>query len=375
MRIPARVAALVTAGFLCVGAATTVVAQDGAAARVRERREQVLRRQEALRQRQDEARRARLAARQGPPATEPFTRTARIGRDGAFSLVNGSGRVTITGGAGDDVRIQATKRVWGATADGAKALLPEVEIEVTERTGAVDVRTVFPRPRALDAEVEFTITVPAGASVSVRTGSGDVTVTGVKGELRAEAVSGGIMASGVGQVRALRTLSGAVQLDNAESADLTVSTLSGPVTIRQLKARSADLRSVGGDLLMTDTDSDRVTAQSLTGRVEFTGRLARTGRYTLQSQSGDVRLTPLGPDGFEVEATAVNGTVRSDFPLTVDERRGAGRLGGRAERGVRAARGGGRGGGGARVLRGLSGAGGPLVTLRSLNGDISIARR
>ena len=65
----------------------------------------------------------------------------------------------------------------------------------------VDVRTAVPRRDPLDAEVDFTITVPSGASVSVRSGSGDVTVTGVRGELRVEAVSGGITATSVGQVR------------------------------------------------------------------------------------------------------------------------------------------------------------------------------
>jgi DUF4097 and DUF4098 domain-containing protein YvlB len=214
--------------------------------------------------------------------------------------------------------------------------------------------------------------------VSVRAGSGDVKVTGVKGELRVEAVGGTISATTVGQVRNLRALSGAVRLENAESNDLTVSTLGGPITIHQLRGRTADLRSVSGDITLTDSDTERVTAQSLNGRLEMTGRLARTGRYTLQSQSGDVRLTPATPD-FELEATAVNGTVRSDFPLTLSERRDSSvmaRQGPLAGRGVRGGRGGRGGrGDGVRVLRGLSGGGGPLVTLRSLTGDITIAHR
>jgi len=379
MKIPAHLAALLSAGLIALsvpaaGAATQPPQADGQptqqtpAERQRARREQLERRQEAVRQRQDEARRARLAARQGPMVAEPFTRTVKIGRDGTLSLVNLSGNVTITGGGGDEVRIQATRRVWDRTAEDAKALLPQIEIDVTEHAGGVDVRTAFPRPRALDAEVEFTVAVPAGASVSVRAGSGDVSVTGVRGELRAEAVGGAITASSVGQVRLLRTLSGPIRLESAESTDMTVSTLGGPVTIRQVKARAADLRSVGGDLTVTDSDSDRLNAQSLTGRIELTGHLARTGRYTLQSQSGDVQLTPLGTDGFEVEAVAVNGSVRSDFPLTVNERRDPSVVA-QTARGARGGR------GGARVLRGVSGSGGPLVTLRSVSGDISITRR
>jgi DUF4097 and DUF4098 domain-containing protein YvlB len=184
-------------------------------------------------------------------------------------------------------------------------------------------------------------------------------------------VGGSIKATSVGQVRLLRTLSGAVSLENADSSDITVSTLGGGVTIRQLKAQSADLRTVGGDLIISDSEAERVMAQSLNGRVELSGRLARTGRYSLQSQSGEIRLIPAGED-FELEAASVNGTVRSDYPITVDDRR---ELGG--PRGARAVgRGAGRGGrGNARILRGVSGNGGPLVTLRSFSGDIMIAKR
>jgi len=335
---------------------------------VRARRDEIIRRREALRQRQDELRRRRQAARRGPMASEFFTWVGKIGRQGTLDLVNASGSVTITSGGGDDVRIEATKRVWESTDAAAKAALSEVRIDVTERADAVDVRAGFPRRNQLDAEVDFTITVPSGANVSVRSGSGDVSVTGVRGELRAEAVSGAITATSVGQVRSLRTLSGTVQLENADSSDITVSTLGGAVTIRQLRTRSADLRTIGGDLSVSDSDAERLSAQSLTGRIELAGRLARTGRYSLQSQSGDVRLS-LSDDDFELEAATVNGTVRSEFPITAGDRRETAAGPGRVGRGGRGGR------GGALLLRGLSGDGGPLVTLRSFSGDISIARR
>ena len=375
----ARAAAALTIAALTAGIAPAAGAQQpsdpaavSAAAQakadsVRARRDEILRRREALRQRQEELRRRRQAARRGPMASEFFTWVGKIGRQGTLDLVNASGSVTITSGGGDDVRIEATKRVWESTDAAAKAALSEVQIDVTERADAVDVRAAFPRRNRLDAEVDFTITVPSGASVSVRSGSGDVTVTGVRGELRAEAVSGGITATSVGQVRSLRTLSGAVQLENADSSDLTVSTLGGPVTIRQLRTRSADLRTIGGDLIVSDSDAERLSAQSLTGRIELAGRLARTGRYSLQSQSGDVRLS-LSDDDFELEAATVNGTVRSDFPITAGDRRETAAGPGRVSRA-------GRGGRGAHLLRGLSGDGGPLVTLRTFSGDIAIARR
>jgi hypothetical protein len=347
---------------------------DGVGPRREQLREDVLRRRQQLRERQEELRRRRQVARRGPMASEPFTALAKIGRAGTLNLVNVAGNVTITGSGGTDVRIDAIKRVWDRSDSAARAALPDLEIEVTERDGGVDIRTEVQRPRRLDAEVDFTIAVPAGATVSVRTASGDVTITGIRGELRAEAVGGGIKATSVGQVRMLRTLAGAISLENADSSDVTVSTLGGLLTIRQLKAKSADLRTVAGDLVVVDSDVERLTAQSLSGRVELTGRLARAGRYSLQSQSGDIRITPIDTDDFEVEAATVNGTVQSDFPITVSEREVT-RPTGRARGGRGAGRGPAAGRVNARILRGLAGNGGPLVTLRSFSGAITIARR
>jgi hypothetical protein len=372
------VAAAVLITAIMAGAIPVESAQRGTTElerRREQRREEILRRREQLRERQQELRRAREIARRGPMATEPFTALAKLGREGTLTLVNAAGNVTITGSGGTDVRIEAMKRVWDRTDNAARAALADLAIVVTERGGTVDIRTSAERSRPLDGEVDFTIAVPSGASVSVRTASGDVTVTGIRGELRAEAVSGAIKATSVGQVRNLRTLGGAIVLENADSNDLTVSTLGGALTIRQLKARSADLRTVGGDMVITDSEAERLMAQSLSGRVELSGRLARTGRYSLQSQSGSLRLTPIGTDDFELEAATVSGTVQSDFAITLNDRRELTGPSGRGRVGRAGPRGAGPGRVNARVLRGVAGNGGPLVTLRTFSGDITIARR
>ena len=206
MRIAAGVAALLAAAVL----ASVAPAEGG-------QREELQRRREVLRQRQEELRRARVEARRGPMATEPFTALAKIGRQGTLTIVNPAGNVTLTGSGGNDVRIDAVKRAWGRTDTGARSALSDVEIEVTEREGAVDVRTRLQRQRPLDAEVDFTIAAVRRQRVRIRR-SGDVTVSGVRGELRVETVGGNIKATSVGQVRLLRTLSGAVSLETPTAA-------------------------------------------------------------------------------------------------------------------------------------------------------------
>ena len=153
MKIAAGLAALLAAAIV----AGAVPAESGQRGDIEKRREEIQRRREALRERQAELRRARQEARRGPMASQPFTAVAKIGRQGALTIVNAAGNVTITAGGGDDVRIDATKRVWDRTDAAARAALADVEIDVMERQGAVDVRTLLGRQRPLDAEVEYTI--------------------------------------------------------------------------------------------------------------------------------------------------------------------------------------------------------------------------
>jgi DUF4097 and DUF4098 domain-containing protein YvlB len=328
---------------------------------VRRRRIQTQqRREEMQRRRQQLARERREAVRRGPGLTEQVTKTVRLGRQGAFELTSASGDIVITGGSGDDVRIDATKRVWNPIDAEARAMLQELQVQITERTGQVDVRTVLPEGRRnFSAAVDYTIAVPSGASVSVRSVSGDVRVTNVRGELRAETVSGNLVLSSLGQLRALKSVSGDIQIDGTEGSDFTMSTVNGAVTARNLKARTIDLTSVSGTVRFTDVDSERVNLSSLNGDIEYAGRLARGGRYELQSHSGDIRVMPTNPSGFEVEAATLSGDVRSDFALTLGGSLGSGRRGPRA----------------ARTIRGSFGDGGASLMLRSFNGDITIVRR
>ena len=214
-------------------------AQDQTGERVRQGRlEAERRRTERLRQREELLRQRRNRVRQGPGVTEQVSKTVRLGRDGSLELSNAVGNVVVTGGGGDDIRIDATKRVWDPSDSDARTKLQEITIDITERTGHVDVRTVFPdRRRDFSAAVDYTIAVPSGASVAVRTVSGDVRITNVRGESRVDTINGAVTLSSVARLRALKSVSGDIQIDDAESTDLTVSTVNGTTTARRLKAR------------------------------------------------------------------------------------------------------------------------------------------
>ena len=314
---------------------------------------------EAERRRRDEARR-------GPEVTEAFSRTVRLGRDGTLSLENVSGDIEVNGSGGSDVRIDATKRARHADPAEARAILQDLVINVSERGGDVDVRTEYKRysgrrnNRYGYASVDYTVAVPREASVTLRSVSGSVKVTNVNGELRAESVSGGIVTSAGRKIRVLKSISGDVEIADSQSDDLTAGTVSGSVILRNVKARIVELQSVSGDLRLTDVDADHAEMKTVSGNVEYAGRLSRSGRYEFQSHSGNVRFRPMGPPNFSIEATTFSGDVRTDFPLTLQGQPFARGFQGRRQN---------------RSVRGTVGSGGAMITMQSFSGDIVIAKQ
>ena len=303
-------------------------------------------------------RRRRQEARQGPEYTEQVSKTLRLGKNGTFDLQNLSGNIVVTGGAGNDVRIEATKRVRHPNESEGRALLQSIEVRIEERNGNVEVRTNYPR-RNWSGGVDYTVTVPREANVVLRSVSGDVRVTTLNGELRVESISGNVVATSVRRIRQAKTVSGDLEIAESDGDDVVGSTISGNVIARGVKARAVDLQSVSGDLRMTDVESDRVFVRSVSGNVEFSGRMSQQGRYELQSHSGDVRVSPIASQGFSLEASTFSGDLRSDYPLTLQGNQLASGGPRRTPRGI----------------RGSYGQGGALLTLQSFSGNITIVKR
>jgi hypothetical protein len=133
----------------------------------------------------------------------------------------------------------------------------------------------------------------------------------------------------------------------------------GSITARKVKARTIDLRSVGGPLRVLDSESDRVSMQALEARSSMpAGSAQRPLRPVVAG--GQVLVTPTGNDGFEVDVMTLDGNFRSDFPLTLRERRGPPEGRGGLRRGT--------------AVSGTFGEGGGLLTLRSATGGVTIRR-
>jgi DUF4097 and DUF4098 domain-containing protein YvlB len=258
-------------------------------------------------------------ARGGPESIETVTRTFKVGQTGSLDIFNLAGPVVVSGVPGEQIVVTAVKRVRGRPED-AKTQLEAIVIDASETGGRVEVRTVVRgRVKHMGAWVEYTVQVPFGTAVSARSLGGDVKVSKVKGEVQIESANGAVEATGTPRLVRVKTLSGDVLVaDSGSAGGLSVSTVSGRLVTRGLKAPSIELATISGDLLMSNTTCDRAQVRTMSGSLEFLGPLLKGGRYEFTSHAGDVRLKLTGSPGFELFAKTFSGDVRSDLPLVVE---------------------------------------------------------
>lgn len=300
-------------------------------------------------------------SRQGPEQTDRVVRTVKVGRTGTLDLSNISGDVRVTGTGGDEIVIEAVKRVRHRDADQARRLLQELRVDIGTVGDRVEIRTSYPRRSGGErgsARVDYTISVPTGAAVSVKTISGDASVTKVSGEVRAETVSGNVNVTATPNLSQAKTVSGDVTARDVDgTANLTLGTVSGTVIANGLKARSLECGSVSGDIQLSDVQVERLTAKSVSGSIEFGAALVRGGRYDFGSHSGDIRLALSSQTGFELDASTFSGSVRSEFPVTMRadndrERRGS-----------------------TRTIRGSFGDASALISVKTFSGTVAITKK
>lgn len=246
--------------------------------------------------------------------TDRTTETLQLGPNGSLELRNVSGNITVRAGSGREVVIEIARQSRGRTEADAAQGLRDVRPTVDHRGERATIEMDYRRNDApYQVSADFDVVAPAGTRVTARSVSGDVSITGIKGDVAAEVVSGDVTITSSGRVSKASSISGDVSLTDIQGSDtLTASTISGDVRMTNIQARRVSVEITSGDVRAQDIRCDSASLKSLSGGVEFSGRLSPNGRYELNSHSGSVHFAAEGPVGFELQATSFSGRIQAD---------------------------------------------------------------
>jgi DUF4097 and DUF4098 domain-containing protein YvlB len=222
--------------------------------------------------------------------------TFSVGRSARLSVQNMSGRVEVRSWSRAQIRVQAESE--------------RARVEFDANPNQLTVRTVTRRG---NSEVDYRISVPVGTAVEINGISVDTDIGGVCGSLNVNTVSGDVTAQCLDGEGQIQTVSGDVTVTDARGV-LEVNATSGEIDVRGARS-SVTAHSVSGDVSLADISGNDVDVETVSGDVQYSGRILDNGRYRLAAHSGDVTLHITGSFNATVSVSTFSGDFASDFPI------------------------------------------------------------
>jgi hypothetical protein len=242
-------------------------------------------------------------SRRSGEISEEFQRTLALEGEGQLSLRNVTGAVRIAAWDRNEVSVKAVKRA------STRQRLDEVDIKVTDDSGAVRVETVYASGNPTwihrqgqesdnPASVEYTVMVPRSMRLAgVEVINSPLEIEGVSADVNAHCANGRLTARGLASGARLSTLNG--QIDAAFAPVRA----SGPVSIE----------SINGNITLTIPSdfSGEIKADSGYGEIgNNLGLPVRPRGQTGGPRKGADLAGQLGQGGARLELMTLNGNIQ-----------------------------------------------------------------
>ena len=219
--------------------------------------------------------------------TQEFHKTVPLSADGRVSLSNINGDVEITGWNKNEVQIDAVKTARD------QQRLDEARIDVNAGSSSVKIETHYPSHLFNNnpASVHYTLHVPQNARLDkIDLVNGSLTVQQLSGDIEANLVNGKVRASDLAGTADLATVNGSVEANYTALNN-----------VREIK-----LKSVNGavNLLLPQSPNADVSASTVNGSISTDFPLTVKGHWVGKNMSGT-----LGSGGVHIELENVNGSI------------------------------------------------------------------
>lgn len=240
------------------------------------------------------------ASAQSAVARQRVDTSVTLERGGTLSVSVHAGSVTVSGTSGSTVRIQGT--------------VERSDFELRARSTSVTISASQERRGRGRADLQ--ISVPTGTRIVMDGFSAPFTVTGVKGEVKLETLSGRIAVSdAVGKVN-LSSVSGSVDVKQVKG-DLWAEAVSGRLDLADVEG-DIESESVSGRITVSGAISRLVRAETVSGSIGYSGTFDPGGNYVFKSHSGRLTLGLPADAGATVSLETFSGNVDSEFPVTME---------------------------------------------------------
>jgi hypothetical protein len=146
-------------------------------------------------------------------------------------------------------------------------------------------------------QVDYELTVPADATLNVRSSTGPLSAEHLNGDLTMEGTDA------------------TVNIRNVENGHVHVRTMRGPINLVDVSNGHIELSSISGDIHLKAVTGPLVQVSSGRGNIFYDGDFGSGGEYKFSTHRGDIEALVPGDVSADFRAHSVLGRVRHDFPL------------------------------------------------------------
>jgi Putative adhesin len=276
-----------------------------------------------------------------------FERTLQVSGPVNLEVLTRSGDVTVRAGSGGSVFIRGKIHVGDHWLMGGRdADVHQIEQNPPIRQEGNNIHIEYVNMRNIS--VDYEISVPADTTVRTRSGSGDQTIEGTRGNVDTQTGSGDVKLANLKGELQLQTGSGNIRARQISGA-VKGGTGSGDVEIEEVASGNIDLRTGSGNITARGVQGE---FRGETGSGDVTAEGTQTGSWEIHTGSGNVHVRLPGNAAFDADISTSSGTVDVGEPIEMTVQ---GRVGDTHKQ-----------------IRGKVHGGGPLLRVRTGSGDIHV---
>src|SRR5262249_42698775 len=113
----------------------------------------------------------------------------------------------------------------------------------------------------------------------------------------------------------LSSETGPITVRNVARSHVRVRNLTAQVSLTDVVLSNVDIQSSGGAVLLHHVNGKRVTVNSTSGNIEYSGDCSGGGDYILVTHSGAIDLILPPTASVDLTARSTKGSVENEFPL------------------------------------------------------------
>jgi DUF4097 and DUF4098 domain-containing protein YvlB len=196
----------------------------------------------------------------------------------------------------------------GAVNQVVVAALPKsdkVDIDNFQQGNRIEIEShLLKGADAQTGRVDYELTVPPDATVSLRSSTGPLSASGLHGDLSLEGASA------------------SVDVRDVTSGHIHVKTLNGPVKVSGVQADHVEISSIDGEIHLAGVTGRKVDINSTGGKISFDGGFGNGNDYSFVTHTGDIEAFVPKDASADFRARSMHGQVENDFPLNPTQRPG-----------------------------------------------------